>query len=117
MVKSVSFVVSLNLHRRHLSESQRAMVGEKLTNMNVGKPSISNSANLPVSVSQPEAAKLLNVSERSIRTAKKVTEKAIPELTEKVSQGEVAVSTAAVVQEKACCESADKWILDPFPAK
>jgi hypothetical protein len=32
----LSFVISLNLKRRHLNESQRAMVGAKLANMPIG---------------------------------------------------------------------------------
>ena len=45
-----------------------------------------HSANLPSpnAVSQPEAAQMLNVSERSLRTAKKVEQNAIPEIIEKV---------------------------------
>jgi len=61
----VPFVVSLNLHRRHLNESQRAMVAGKLANLPDGVR-VDRSANLPTSpMSQPEAAELLNVSERS----------------------------------------------------
>ncbi len=66
-----------------MNESQRAMVAGKLANMNVGKPSNSNSLNLANNISQTQAADLLNVSERSVKTAKKVQEKAVPELSEK----------------------------------
>jgi hypothetical protein len=59
------------------------MVAGKLANMNVGKPSNSNSLNLANNISQTQAADLLNVSERSVKTAKKVQEKAVPELSEK----------------------------------
>ncbi len=60
------------------------MVAAKLANMNVGKPSISNSLNLANNISQTKAANLLNVSTASVKTAKKVQEKAVPELAEKV---------------------------------
>ena len=43
-----AFVVSLNLKRRHLSESQRAMVAAKLANMPAHRPS-DKSANLQTS--------------------------------------------------------------------
>ena len=60
------YVVSLNIHRRHLTESQRAMSAAKLANMGAGR----NWANLPDKTSNAEAAKMLNVSERSVKTAK-----------------------------------------------
>lgn len=92
--KLVSFVVSLNLHRRHLSESQRAMVGDRIANLAWGERS-DRAANLPVS--QAQAADLVNVSERSIRSAHKVRESGVPELAEKVMADELAVSTAAEI--------------------
>ena len=75
----VAFVLSLNLARRHLSETQRAMVAAKLANMPSGyRADIQPPANLPEvpapvpPVSQPAAAQMLNVSERSVRAAVKV---------------------------------------------
>lgn len=74
----VAFVLSQNLHRRHLTESQRAAVAAKLANMTRGGDRRSDqSANLhfensPVTISQ--AAEMLNVSERSVKTARKVQE-------------------------------------------
>jgi len=61
----IEFIIGANLHRRHLSESQRAMIAARMANMGVGRPV--KAANLPDSVSQPEAAEMLNVSERSVR--------------------------------------------------
>lgn len=90
----LGYVISLNLHRRHLDESQRAMVAARLANMPVGN--FSKSANLPDSgVSQPRAASLLNVSERSLRSAKAVLDEGAPELVAAVDQGHLAVSVAA----------------------
>lgn len=102
----VSFVVSLNLHRRHLNEAQRSMVANRIANMGHGRPAVKG-ANLPLfsdaeessppPVSIAQAAEMLNVSERSVKSARKVQERGIPELVEKVDAGEVAVSTAAVI--------------------
>jgi len=91
----VKYVLSVNLQRRHLNDSQRAMVAAKLANLNHGQRPASL-ANLQVSpVTQPEAAKALNVSPRSVADAKKVQDKAAPVLVERVESGEIAVSVAA----------------------
>lgn len=93
----VGFVVSLNLHRRHLDESQRALVGKRLSSMSHGGDRRSDqAANLPV-VTQSEAARLMNVSERSIRSAGQVLDHGAPELVAAVERGEVSVSAAASV--------------------
>lgn len=93
----LAFVLSLNLHRRHLSESQRAMVAAEIAKLGQGRPQNfeNKPANLPVFPTQPEAAKLLHVSERSVRSASRVRDEGAPELVEKVRSGEVAVSAAA----------------------
>jgi hypothetical protein len=86
----LAYVVSLNLHRRHLNESQRAMVAERIANMRRGdNPQICGL------VSQPQAAEMLQVSERSIQSAAKVRRQGTPDLAAAVERGEVAVSTAA----------------------
>ena len=91
----MGFVISHNLHRRHLSESQRALVAAKLSNMSVGQPE-KNTANLQ-NTSRATAAELLNVSERTVNTAKKVERDGSQELIDAVQQGGVAVSAAAEV--------------------
>ena len=92
----VSFVVSTNLHRRHLNESQRAMVAAKIANMPAGQPK-KNSANLRNT--QTDAAQLLNTSERSIQHAKKVERQAVPEIVTAVETGKLSVSVAATLAE------------------
>ncbi len=92
----VGFVVSLNLTRRHLSESQRAMAGANIANIrrgNVGKNHEKSDRQICLS----EAADKMNVSERSIKTAKQVYSKGIPRLADKVESGAVKVSVAADV--------------------
>lgn len=89
------FVIDKNLRRRHLKESQRATVAARLTTLKHGGDRRSDqAANLPV-VSQAAAAKLMNISERSVRSASTVLEKGIPEVVSAVERGEIAVSTAA----------------------
>jgi len=85
----LAFVISLNLQRRHLSESQRAMIAERLATMPSHRPG--KSADLPTS--QPEAAELLNVSERLLRDARAVR-KADPEKAAEVERGEKTVTQA-----------------------
>jgi N6-adenosine-specific RNA methylase IME4 len=89
----VAFVVSLNLKRRHLSESQRAMVAARVANLAHGE----RKTDRPIGLSQPEAAQLLNVGERSVKRARTVQEQGVPELAAAVDRGSVAVSTAEVV--------------------
>lgn len=93
----LGFVISHNLKRRHLTESQRAMVAAKLAKVPHGGDRRSDQAeNLPL-VSQEMAARQLNVSDRSIRTAKQVAEQGTPELAKAVEEGKVSVSAAASI--------------------
>lgn len=87
------FVISLNLHRRHLSESQRAMVAAKLANM----PQGTNQHAQICAPTQADAADLLNVSRRSVQTAKEVISQAPEEVVRAVESGAVSVSLAAKV--------------------
>jgi N6-adenosine-specific RNA methylase IME4 len=88
----LAYVISKNLKRRHLNESQRAYIAAKLAILPQGRPS-DNPANLPVR--QANAAAMLNVSERSVRSAAVVRDKAEPELRRAVEQGHLPVSSAA----------------------
>jgi len=91
----VAFVVSLNLHRRHLSESQRAMVGARIATMRQGE----RSDLLPDGgrLSQTDAAHLLNVSVRSVSRAAKVLDEGVQGLTDMVEAGELSVATASAI--------------------
>lgn len=109
----VPFVVSLNLHRRHLNETQRGMVAARVANMGHGgaRGTQSQDANLRLdladepepssvpAITDAQAAEMLNVSKRTVTFARKVQEQAVPELVEKVDAGEISVSTAAVIAE------------------
>lgn len=94
-------VVSLNLRRRHLDETQRALIAAKLADMPAGRPkqkAAGNAVNLPgfeetagASVATDDAAALLNVSPRSVRTAKAVLREAPPEVLSEAEQGKASL--------------------------
>ena len=89
----LAFVLSLNLHRRHLSESQRGMVAARVANLPHGGDR--QAANLPHAVSQAQAGAMLNVSARTVRSAVAVRDHASPELVQAVDRGAIPVSVAA----------------------
>ena len=85
----VRFVVSLNLHRRHLDESQQAMVAARIATLEHGqRADLSERQTCPV-LEQSEAASLLNVSERSVRAARSVVTAGSADLVSAVERGEV----------------------------
>jgi hypothetical protein len=88
----LGYVVSLNLQRRHLNESQRAMVAHRIEEMKHGGARTQDAS---LHLDRSKAAKLLNVSERSVATAAKVQREASPEIIAAVEKGEASVSAAA----------------------
>lgn len=99
-----ALVVSANIHRRHLSVSQRAMAADKLARLRHGQKkahvTVCNGSERSMDHSEPslalgEAAALLNVSEGSVRRARVVRERGVPELAAAVTSGALSVRTAA----------------------
>lgn len=95
----LTWVISKNLKRRHLDESQRAMVAAKLANMGVGRPKRPNGPapeHIPPigGISAQATAAMLNVGTRSVERASAVLRDGVAELQHAVEQGRVAVSTA-----------------------
>lgn len=86
-----AMVVSLNLHRRHLSESQRALVAARLATL----PHGFNQHAQICAPSQESAAHMLGVSRRSVQYARTVVSGGADALIDAVEAGEVSVSTAA----------------------
>jgi hypothetical protein len=87
----IGFVLGANLHRRHLNESQRAMVAAKLTDLEKG----ANQYTKAEGVSIDTASKLLNVGRASINRARKALATGDPALVAAVEKGNVSVSAAA----------------------
>lgn len=97
----LDYVLSKNLHRRHLNETQRTLVASKIANMQRGEyhgnQYIEVSANLRIpKVSQVKAAKMLNVSPRSISSVKAI-EREAPELLPKMESGEMSAHEAQTI--------------------
>ena len=109
------FVVSQNVHRRHLNTSQRAVIAatmatsfEALAKARQVATQHRGTHKSPVPVNLPapgkgdardQAGAALNVSGKSVDMAKKVIAKAAPEVVEAVTKGNLAVSKAAKIAE------------------
>ena len=96
----LAFVISANLHRRHLNETQRGIVAAKIANMRRGGKEANSSIDGIANISQADAAKLLNVSPKTVERASKLVGSGIPELVTKAEQGKVKVSAAVNFVEK-----------------
>jgi N6-adenosine-specific RNA methylase IME4/ParB-like chromosome segregation protein Spo0J len=91
--EALQYVISTNLHRRHLNESQRAMVAAELVNLAHGQ----KKADVQIwtaPVSSADAAKRLNVGRSSVHMAKAVRDHGSEDLRERVKSGNMAVSVA-----------------------
>jgi len=90
----LGYVLSLNLHRRHLTASQRAALAVEIANMTHGGDRKSDqAAKLRFDISQAEAAEKLDVSERYVNEAKKIQEES-PEHFDQVKSGELSLQQA-----------------------
>jgi N6-adenosine-specific RNA methylase IME4 len=87
------YVISLNLTRRHLTESQRALVGAKLADMKSGTRTDTPKTNSS-EVSIQDASKLLNVGTSITKQAKVVLREAPQEDIEAIERGELTVNKA-----------------------
>jgi ParB-like chromosome segregation protein Spo0J len=89
----LALVLSLNLKRRHLDESQRAMVAATIATLRLG----TNQHAQICAPSQEAAGDMLNVSRRTVQYAREVLDEGVQELVAKVDRGEVSVSAASDV--------------------
>ena len=93
---AVAFVLSANLHRRHLSVGQHAAIVASVTNWATAQPAYRPKAgNVAPLQTVADRAALSGASERTQKTADKVA-KADPELAKAVGQGKTTLAKAAV---------------------
>lgn len=97
----LNFVLSHNLHRRHLTESQRAMVAAKIVDWENG---LNQHTAGPANLQTREAARKLSISERAVAAAKRIHEHGAVELVEAIRDGRVSVhageALSALAQEE-----------------
>ena len=110
----VQFIVSANLKRRHLNASQRAAIGARLATLPAHRPGKGGKF---AGLSQKESAQLLNVGERSVRSARRVLASGDDSLVSAVDAGKVAISIAAQLarlpkkEQAVLLASADRGVL------
>ncbi len=106
-------VVSGNLRRRHMSESQRAMVAAKLANLNREDtlkqgPRSADLRNGEIKpVTQQEAANLFKVGRRTLQEARKIHKDGAEGLADMVNADEISVHTASTVADLPADEQAE----------
>lgn len=123
-----SMVMSLNIHRRHLSPSARALAAAALATRQRGGVS-GQQAGLPVPPRQADAARMAGVSERLVRDASAVMKFADDDIVRAVANGEMSVTAAAAsVRERKTdrqaatalflshrrSSSSDSWLTPPW---
>jgi len=106
----VAYVLSRNLHRRHLDTSQRAMVAarareyydQRAKERQIRKPTDSVVEIFPPQKgkSRDQAGKAVGISGRTVDAARQVLAKGTPELIRAVDEGRLSVSAAAKTVEK-----------------
>ena len=96
-----AFIDARNDKRRHLDESQRALVAERRARVKAGLSPIgetpSGADNAGLTAARTEAAEKMGVARRSVERAAVVVEHGSAALVKSVESGEVAVSAAAEV--------------------
>lgn len=98
----VQYALSHNLHRRHLTTAQRAIVAAKLATLRNGSNQHSKEGASNDVPSQEQAAALLNVSTASLQRAKHVLSNGSTALAKAVESGEVPVFLAERLLKTGC---------------
>lgn len=98
----IAYVVSANIHRRHLDESQRAMIGARIRGMYEEAARARQHAGVSAKLHEggktsEKAAASVNVSARSVEVAARVLEKADPAVVAAVDAGLIPVHSAAQI--------------------
>ncbi len=88
--EALDLVMALNLRRRHLSASQRAMAAAEISTLQKGE----RPASRPTS---DEAAEALNVSPFLVKAARKIRREVAPHIVDMVVSGNLSVAAAELI--------------------
>lgn len=101
---ALAYVISRNLHRRHLGEGERALIAAKIVTARQGSPGIGknketsqNATFTDKPVTAKEAAAMTGSTEAKVDRAKKVIKNGTPALQAAVADETISVSDAAKV--------------------
>ena len=108
--EELAYVVSQNVARRNLDESQRGIIASELAALRSGQRQAGKFAGLPT---QAEAADMMQVSERTVRIARKVLEEAPANVIRLVKQGRISLNAAKCVVSRVSTE--DKQRIEGMP--
>lgn len=94
-------VVSLNLQRRNMTQSEREISGARLANLQRGsnrfESKIEGPIGLSTGISQSKAAEMMGVSEKGVKRASVIVDHGVPELVEAVGRESVPMSTGSEI--------------------
>lgn len=90
----LTYVLSKNLSRRHLTDDQRRMIAAELVTMGKGRP-----GKMPQSAgfSRERAASALSTDIAGVERARTVVNRAVPEVVDAVKAGDMSVAAAAEI--------------------
>lgn len=125
----MEWIIDVNVNRRHLTPSQRAMAAADIANARVGKSKKCSQDDdiLPIGrinedeqpaepeVTRKTAAEKLGVSERSVARAAKVKKKAVAAVAEAVKDGTITVHKAEQIAELPKKKQLESLYADPKP--
>ena len=114
---ALGYVIALNLSRRHLDDSQRALIAGRLSNLKRGSNQSASKTLVPngtPALTAQEAGDRMNVPKRSVDRARKVLKTGSAELVEAVEHGKLKIATAAQIADLDH-ESQQQVVADPKP--
>lgn len=92
--KAFRFALSANLHRRHLTDQQRAMVAARAATLKPHRPAAADNGAARPTLTVGQAATLLDVPERQVKKARRVEERGTKALKAALQEGLVTLEDA-----------------------